>query len=177
MFELNVPGNYTVQNVQENEFINDKNSEADKAKYGLTYWVKFSGNAETYLWATKTEPVEGKEYYGHFQTTSGKSLRFKTDEKKDIGGNVITPESSDTQDNIARSVALKAAVDAASGEPVDVDKVLEIANGFLTWLQNTGSQSSSPAVPTPSGTKETQEEKTQPARDYVSEEEIPPEFR
>lgn len=90
-FELNVPGNYTVELFEENHFLNDKNSPADLAKFGKTYSVKFSGDAETYLWTTKTEPVEGKAYYGHIQPTSGKMLRFKVDKLED--GNFSTGPS------------------------------------------------------------------------------------
>lgn len=90
-FELNKPGNYTVELFEENHFLNDKNSPADLAKFGKTYSVKFSGDAETYLWTTKTEPVEGKAYYGHIQPTSGKMLRFKVDKLED--GNFSTGPS------------------------------------------------------------------------------------
>lgn len=92
-FELNKPGNYTVELFDENHFLNDKNSPQDLAKFGKTYSVKMVGDAETYLWTTKTEPVEGKSYYGHIQETSGKMLRFKVDKLAD--GNYSTgPEQA-----------------------------------------------------------------------------------
>lgn len=156
------------------------------SQYGgfTTYYVKLNGEGDEAIQLNKKSdspaPNSGDELYGEIQITEfGK--KFKS-QKKPFGSNARTPESQDTQDNIARSVALKAAVDLSvgflsAGGKAETASVLETADTLLTWLQNTGSQSSSPAVPTPSGTKETQEEKTQPARDYVSEEEIPPEFR
>lgn len=82
-FELNKIGWYTPKNVAENDFLNEKNSQADLAKFGKTYSVSFEGDAETYLWTTKTRPEEGKRYWGHIQETSGKMLRFKVDKQED----------------------------------------------------------------------------------------------
>lgn len=90
-FSLNKPGNYTVELFEPNNFLNDKNSPADLAKFGKTYSVKMAGDAETYLWTTKTEPVEGKSYFGHIQETSGRMLRFKVDKLPD--GNFSTGPS------------------------------------------------------------------------------------
>ena len=104
-FNLNEPGTFKVQNAQENEFINDKASEADRAKYGLTYWVKFEGNAETFLWTAKTAPEEGKEYYGHIQATSGKSLRFKVDKQEDGDHHETTTSKPAYKDN-SKSITL-----------------------------------------------------------------------
>jgi len=74
-FQLNVPGWYVPQSVQENEFLNSK---LESDKYGIFYSVKFEGDADTFLWQAKTAPVEGQKYYGHLETTkSGKSTKFK----------------------------------------------------------------------------------------------------
>ena len=49
-------------------------------------------------------------------------------------------ESQDTQESIARSVALKAAVDFVSGDTkVTSDYVLAVADDFLAWLQGKAS--------------------------------------
>lgn len=56
-------------------------------------------------------------------------------------------ESLDTQASIARSVALKAAVDFCSGDDkVTSDYVLGIADDFLAWLQGKADVAT-PAVP------------------------------
>lgn len=83
-FQLNVIGWYTPINVVENDFLNSKNSPEDLAKFGKTYSVRFSGDAETYLWTAKTPPKETERYWGHIQETSGRMLRFKVD--KDAPG-------------------------------------------------------------------------------------------
>ena len=78
-FEINKDGWYTVQNVEPNDFIND-NLATDE--YGIYYSVKFVGDAETFLWQTKTPPLEGEKYWGHIEKAkSGKSLKFKWDKK------------------------------------------------------------------------------------------------
>lgn len=76
---MNKPGLYTVKNVEPNDFINSKNKPEDLAKFGKTYSVAFDGDAETYLWTTKTPPETGKQYWGHIQSTSGRMMRFKLD--------------------------------------------------------------------------------------------------
>lgn len=90
-FEINKMDWYVPANVIENDFINSKNSEADQATYGLTYSVRFVGNADTYLWTAKTKPVEGRKYWGHIQPTSGTGFRFKVD--KDAPGSDPVPTS------------------------------------------------------------------------------------
>jgi len=78
-FELDKLDWYEVQNAELNEFIND-NLTTDE--YGVYYSVKFVGDADTYLWQTKTEPVEGEKYWGMLQKAkSGKSVKFKWDKK------------------------------------------------------------------------------------------------
>ena len=86
-FELDKLDWYEVQNAELNEFIND-NLTTDE--YGVYYSVKFVGDADTYLWQTKTEPVEGEKYWGMLQKAkSGKSVKFKWDKKN-------APESTDS---------------------------------------------------------------------------------
>ena len=95
MFELNKPGTYIPKQVAENDFLNDKNTPQDLAKFGKTYSVVFEGDAETYLWTAKSEPEVGKEYYGHIQATSGKMMRFKVDKKEDGSYSTGKAESFD----------------------------------------------------------------------------------
>lgn len=158
------------------------------SQYGdfTTYYVKLSGNSDEAVQLNKKSdspaPNEGDELYGEIQQTEFGS-KFKSQiksQKKPFGGIARPSESQDTQDNIARSVALKAAVDYWSNTEntlTDYVQVLAIAEKFLEWLQNTGSQSSSPAVPTPSGSAETKEEKSQPARVQTEPLEVPPEWQ
>lgn len=76
-FELNVPGWYTPKIVAINDFLNEK---LTTDQYGIYYSVQFDGDAETYLWQTKTEPVAGEKVFGHIEkSASGKSMRFKKD--------------------------------------------------------------------------------------------------
>ena len=78
-FELDKLDWYTVDTVEPNDFINE-NLTSDE--YGIYYSVKFVGNAESYLWQTKTEPVVGEDYWGMLQKAkSGKSIKFKWDKK------------------------------------------------------------------------------------------------
>lgn len=174
-FELNKHDWYEVQNSEENDFLNQKLTSTD---YGIWYSVKFVGDAETYLWQTKTEPIPGEKYWGWLEETkSGKSVKFKWDKKnapQDFGGSARPSESQDTQDNIARSVALKAAVDywnsvlTHTKSDATSQAVLEIADDFLVWLQNTGSESQVAHPPV----DRTKEEKSQPARDSEWDEPI-----
>lgn len=77
MFELGKSNWYTVLNVAENDFLNEKLENED---YGIYYSVQFEGDAETFLWQAKTAPKMGEKYYGHVeQSKSGKSMRFKKD--------------------------------------------------------------------------------------------------
>lgn len=78
-FELNKPGWFALQLCELNSFLNDK---LTSDQYGKWYSVKFTGDAETYLWQTKTEPVIGEKYWGWLEkTTSGKSVKFKWDKQ------------------------------------------------------------------------------------------------
>lgn len=84
-FELDKLDWYTVDTVEPNDFINE-NLTSDE--YGIYYSVKFVGNAESYLWQTKTPPVKGEDYWGMLQKAkSGKSVKFKWDKKN-------TPETT-----------------------------------------------------------------------------------
>ena len=78
-FELNKHQWYEVKLSLENDFLNDKLESQD---YGIWYSVLFVGDAETYLWQTKTPPVEGEKYWGYLEKTkSGKSVKFKWDKQ------------------------------------------------------------------------------------------------
>jgi len=174
-FELNKPGNYTVELFEENSFINDKNSPADLAKFGKTYSVKFQNDAETYLWTTKTKPIEDKAYYGHIQETSGKSLRFKLDKLPD--GNFSTGPAMDksTYKDHSKDITLGMVwktVAGIRGLPEDDEqfaKFFEIVDSHLQELLRMsdklgGSQGEPTVVPTPSVEKTaTQAEESQPA--------------
>lgn len=76
-FELNKPGHYEVDFVQETGF--------DPDQYGnVWYSVKFAGDAEAHMWLAKNKPETGAKYYGHFEMTkSGKKLRFRVDKEPD----------------------------------------------------------------------------------------------
>lgn len=78
-FELNKPGWYSPQMVAKNDFLNQK---LTSDQYGSWYSVKFQGDAETYLWQTKTEPIVDEKYWGWIEkTSSGKSVKFKWDKQ------------------------------------------------------------------------------------------------
>lgn len=173
-FELNKHDWYEVQNVEENDFLNQKLASTD---YGIYYSIKFAGDADTYIWQTKTPPVEGEKYWGWLEKSkSGKSVKFKWDKQNtpdELPNGKPAPqakENRETQDSIFRSVALEHAVKYSKRFKSVHDKgqdALEVADNFYAWLtKNTGSQGSSPGLPTYSRTeKETQAEKTRPARD------------
>lgn len=136
-FELGKPDWYVAQNVQENEFLNAR---LESDQYGIYYSVKFEDDAETYLWQTKTAPVEGEKYYGHIeQSKSGKSLRFKKD-KVEEAKPPHTGSTQSTDESIARAVALKAAVERCvamgNSKALEPSNVIEIADTFLAWLKN-----------------------------------------
>ena len=78
-FELDKKGWYTVQFCIDNKFLNDK---LESDQYGLWYSIQFAGDAETYLWQTKTPPKEGEKYWGWLEKTkSGKSVKFRWDKQ------------------------------------------------------------------------------------------------
>jgi hypothetical protein len=137
MFELGKKNWYIVQNVEPNEFLNSK---LESDQYGIYYSVKFEGDAETYLLQAKSAPVNEEKLFGHIeQSKSGKSLRFKKDKLEDAP----TAQEGSTQspnESIARAVALKAAVEFANNA-IDEMAILNIADTFLAWLTNSGSQS------------------------------------
>lgn len=96
-FEDHVPGWYEVEFSQEDDFRNKDKSEADKAKYGLAYAVKFAGDAGTYYWSARTKPEDGKKYYGHVEPSStGKSMNFRKDTPPD-GAQPATASSDNKQ--------------------------------------------------------------------------------
>lgn len=133
----------------------------------VTIWtIKLEVDGERNTQSTMSKAIATKGFQGDVEIyTNQKGKDYvRQAPKEDVGGNARP--SDDTQDNIARSVALKAAVDLHNNGWKEESDILKTADILLAWLQNTGSQSSSPAVPNPSGTaKETKEEKAQPARD------------
>lgn len=97
-FELNKQGWYEVQFHVDNKFLNDK-QESDQ--YGLWYSVQFAGNAETYLWQTKTEPIDGEKYWGQLEKTkSGKAIKFKWDK---LNAPTNTPDGKPSTDTKQRA--------------------------------------------------------------------------
>lgn len=144
-FELGKLGWYTPKIVQPNDFLNAK---LENDTYGIWYTVQFHGDANTHLWQAKTAPVAGERVYGHIEkTASGKSTKFKRAKKEDIpqdssyqapdtakGPSKYSQTNLDTQDSIARSVALKAAVDSLTPDS-GTDVAIKVAETFLAWLQ------------------------------------------
>lgn len=105
-FELHKPGFYTPKIVTANTFLNDK---LTTDQYGIYYSVQFDGDAETYLWQAKTEPVVGEKVWGHIEpSSSGKSMRFKKDKvegQSSPGGS--QPQSQNTSNNITLGLVYK----------------------------------------------------------------------
>lgn len=100
----------------------------------------------------KTQPAVGDKKYGVvdlYQTRAGKTRKgFKSAPRPQPGygnapvqaGQVAAkrewqPDSPEKQDSIARSVALKAAVDTPWGSPPSETEVLQLADRYLGWLQ------------------------------------------
>lgn len=153
-FQLNKLGWYTPKIVQPNDFLNAK---LENDTYGIWYTVQFQGDAQTHLWQAKTAPVSGERVYGHIEkTASGKSTKFKRAKKEDIPHDAQGSQQAstsgvpakyaqtnpDTQDSIARSVALKAAVNAATathsaGLAITENGIIKTAEVFLAWLKGT----------------------------------------
>lgn len=87
-FELQKIGWYTPKIVAPNDFLNEK---LTTTQYGIYYSVILDGDAETYLWQTKTAPVVGERVLGHIEpSASGKSMRFKKDKEMEA---LVTPPS------------------------------------------------------------------------------------
>ncbi len=136
-FELGVPGWYTPELIEGNDWLNKRLENTD---YGLYYTVKFAGDANTHLWQAKTAPEEGKKYYGHIEMAkSGKSTRFKKDKEPEgierpAGANTWA-ESPEKQASINRAVALNNAVlFAPQVKATESADVLSLAQDFYTWL-------------------------------------------
>ncbi len=134
-----------------------------------TYYVRLEGQSDTVQVNKKSSspsPKVGDEIYGDL-TESEYGTKFKS-ASKPFGGSARTPESNDTQDNIARSVALKASVEywaiGASANTGTEEEVLDTADKFLTWL--TGSQGKVQGVPSSPETAATNDSKPQSARDW-----------
>jgi hypothetical protein len=78
-FKLEESGWYEVKNSQPNDFINEN---LQSEEYGIYYSVGFVGDADTFLWQTKTPPIVGEKYWGWLEEAkSGKSTKFKWDKK------------------------------------------------------------------------------------------------
>ncbi len=120
-FELGKVEYYTIKEAKLNDYINEK---LDSKDYGLFWSINFEGDADTYLWRTKSEPKAGDKVYGHLEKAQkGKSILFKPDKE---------PMTDSKEENIARAVALKASVDMGAD---NVDHALDNADVFLYWLQ------------------------------------------
>lgn len=108
-FTPNKPGLYTVLIAQEIEGF-------EPDQYGnIWYNVRFTGDANTFMWLTKGKPDSQKQYYGHLEPTkSGKRLRFKRDKEPETTAPVSAPGSSyQPKDNtaITASMAVKLSFD------------------------------------------------------------------
>lgn len=109
-FELGKAGWYTVQTAVYNDFLNEK---LKTDEYGKWYSVAFAGDAETFLWMTKTEPIQGEKYWGWLEkTSSGKAVKFKWDKKN---APATLPDGTPAQEGFKRDI---------SGVPVDMIKAL-----------------------------------------------------
>ena len=141
-FELNKIGWYEVKNSQPNDFINE-NLTSDE--YGIYYSVVFQGDAETYLWQTKTAPVEGEKYWGHLEKAkSGKSIRFKKDKDAPTGDaapagasqTAQKPAYKDNSKNITLGLVWKVLI-GIQGVPENDEqfaKFFETVNAHVTEL-------------------------------------------
>lgn len=120
-FELNKMGWYTAQNVVENEFLNQR---LESDQYGIYYSVKFTGDAETYLWQAKTAPVEGEKYWGHIEESkSGKSLRFK----KDKDAPLTTPDGKPSTQAVAQE---------AHGDAITASMCVKLAFSQFCYVES-----------------------------------------
>lgn len=142
-FEHNIPGWYEVQFSQVDDFRNKDKSEADLAKFGHAYAVKFVGDAGTYYWSKREKPEDGQKYWGYVEPSkSGKSMNFKWKAQDAPTSGVPAQASSnfetvDKQASINRSVALNNAVLLVAGRPeLEQGDVLTKADEFLGWLES-----------------------------------------
>lgn len=122
-FELNKMGFYTPVNVIANDFLNSK---LESDQYGLYYSVRFEGDAETYLWQSKTKPEEHVSVWGHIEESkSGKSMRFKKDKDAPVP---FTEDSQGAPISVAK-VDNRFLKDVTS-VPLDVYRVRANINGL-----------------------------------------------
>lgn len=144
----------------------------------LNYWcdMALEGVSEPVRIAVK-DPMtysDGMTLYGHITDETSKAgkpyRRFRKDQR-DEGQQSFSgasPSKSNyktddhTQESIARSVALKAAVDYLNGQPEIKKNVLGIAEEFLAWLQG-GNQ------PTETKTEQTGYDKAKAQADAIKE--------
>lgn len=147
-FELNKAGWFIPQNVEANDFLNDK---LDSTDYGIFYSVKFQGDASTHLWQAKTAPVEGEKYFGMLiMTKSGKSTKFKRLKPEDYGQSA--PQATQSPSNapgvqksieywddkdarIQAQFAIKAAIAyTSSNVEADMDYLEGVAKDFFAMV-------------------------------------------
>lgn len=134
-FKENELGYYEVHNVAEIE-------DFDPDQYGnIWYNVKFTGDADTFMWLAKNKPEEGKKYYGHLEPTkSGKRLRFKTDKVPDDEpkpqGAAPQPSYKDNSKNITLGLVWKTIANIRGLPENDDDfaKFYEIVDSHYTEL-------------------------------------------
>lgn len=110
------------------------------SKFGpmVTYLIQVEGNGEPVQLNKKADspaPKVGDELVGEILETEY-GQKFKAEYKASSrGGYAKSPE---TEENIARAVALKASVEYinASDPSLGIDDVLNTADRMLAWLQN-----------------------------------------
>ena len=131
--ELDKPGYYTTQNVEETAFDPDKYD-------NRWYSVKFEGDAATVLWLAKEEPEEHRKYYGHFEKTkSGKALRFKRDKEPEEPGQSERPKAQwqpRDDDSIKAQFAIKAAIQFLNGQKdAGVEDIEPLARDLFVMVE------------------------------------------
>lgn len=88
-------------------------------------------------------PVEGQELTGTIDMSAPHGPKFKKEKPAFQSGGAGKPRETSPEDkeSIARSVALKAAVDAlqastqSKGQEFNVDEYIQVAEKFLAWLK------------------------------------------
>lgn len=92
-FNIGEVGVYMPQNVQENDWLNEK---LENDLYGIYYSVQFEGDADTYLIQAKKAPIVGQAEYGMIEMSkSGKSKRFKRVKREGSGTSAGVAKSSE----------------------------------------------------------------------------------
>lgn len=171
-FELNKPGQFTPQNVGENDFLNGKLTDQ---KYGKWYSVQFQGNAETYLWMTKTPPEIGKSYYGQLElTSSGKSTKFKRlreEESSSKDSSVLGYKARD-EDLIVAEWSINAAI--AYDPSGAITRIESLAEEFFRMAHKVKASATKPLPPAPGYDKARETAKAIGAKTITSDEDFDP---